>query len=208
MTDQDPTSKKPDQDEEDVNAFDLLDKSLLDESVVEFLGGRKGLEEPEQETEAVPTVESLQADLAKMKDQWMRAVAETENMRRRSVKDREDANKYAVTSFARNLLSVSDNLSRALESVATVEDLPESVKALVSGVEMTQNELNSIFERASITSVSPLNEKFDPHLHQAMFELENNEVDPGTVLQVLQTGYVIHDRLLRPALVAVSKKSV
>lgn len=206
MTEHDPKSKKNDQDENDVSAFDLLDKSQLDESVVEFLGGALPSEEIPSETEV--TVESVQAELAKMKDQWLRSVAENENMRRRSVKDREDANKYAVTSFARNLLSVSDNLSRALESVTSLEDLPESVKALVSGVEMTQNELKSIFEKAHITSVSPLNEKFDPHLHQAMFEAENNDVEPGTILQVLQTGYVLHDRLLRPALVVVSKKGV
>lgn len=204
MTDQDSKEKNPDQNPDDISAFDLLDKSQLDESVVEFLGGG----ETSQETaEPEITIEFLQTELAKMKDNWIRAVAETENLRRRSVKDREEANKYAITSFARNLLSVADNLARALESVTSLEDLPETAKSLVSGVEMTQKELNTIFERAHITCVSPLNEKFDPHLHQAMFEVENNDIESGTVIQVLQTGYVLQDRLLRPALVAVSKKS-
>ena len=205
MTEQDSKTKNTDHSNDDVSAFDLLDKSQLDESVVEFLGGG---EAPEEIAEPELTIESVQVELAKMRDNWMRAVAETENLRRRSVKEREEANKYAITSFARNLLSVADNLARALESVASLEDLPESAKSLVSGVEMTQTELNTIFEKANITCVSPLNAKFDPHLHQAMFEIENNDLEPGTVIQVLQTGYVLHDRLLRPALVAVSKKPV
>lgn len=172
--------------------------------------------EAESATNTQPTPEealaALQEELDKMKDQWLRSVAELENVRRRAQKDREDANKYAITAFARELLSVSDNLARALESVSATEDnsqdLPEPMKALIAGIEMTQQELKNIFERQSIVKINPINQKFDPNLHQAMFEIENNEIEPGIVLQVLQSGYTIHDRLLRPALVGVSKQSM
>lgn len=198
MTEQD--SNKTKQEETDVSEVDVLDKSNLDENLAEILHAQ-----PEDSHSNGPTIESLQSELAAMKDQWMRAVAETENVRRRAAKEKEEATKYAITTFARNLLSVSDNMSRALESVGKLDDLPESAQSLISGIEMTQKELNSIFEKSHIQCISPLNEKFDPHLHQAMFEIENKDVEPGTVIQVLQTGYVLHDRLLRPALVAVSK---
>jgi molecular chaperone GrpE len=150
-------------------------------------------------------VETLQKEIDKLKDQWLRAVAETENIRRRAQKDREDANKYAITQFAREMLNVSDNLQRALENCPRQEDLPESVKSLISGIEMTEKELHATLERQGVKSIHPLNEKFDPNLHQAMFEVENLEVEQGTIVQVLQRGYTLHDRLLRPALVAVAK---
>lgn len=158
----------------------------------------------EQETQEATSC-ALQEEIDKLKDQWLRAVAEAENVRRRAQKDREDALKFASTSFARDLLSVSDNLRRALESCSQGEVLPESMKAMIEGVEMTEKELLGIFERHGIKKINPLNEKFDPNFHQAMFEIENSEVETGTILQVLQQGYLIHDRLLRPALVAVAK---
>lgn len=162
-------------------------------------------EENQQESANQET--DLAQELEKMKDQWLRSVAEMENIRRRAQKDREDAGKYAVTSFARDLLSVSDNLMRALESIQGQDNLSEPVKALINGIEMTQKELATAFERQSIVKVNPTQQKFDPNLHQAMFEIENDDVEPGTVLQVLQSGYTLHDRLLRPALVGVSKKT-
>ncbi len=158
----------------------------------------------EQQTSEL-TVEALKEEVDRLKDQWLRAVAESENVRRRAQKDREDASKYASTHFARDLLSVSDNLRRALESCPQNADLPDAVKALIEGVEMTERELIGVFERHGIKKINPLHEKFDPNFHQAMFEIENGEVESGTILQVLQQGYIIHDRLLRPALVGVAK---
>lgn len=150
-------------------------------------------------------LEALENEVTNLKDQWLRAMAETENMRRLAQKDREDALKYASANFAREILSIADNLRRALESCSSTEDLPEAVKALISGVEMTEKELLTTFERQGIQKITPLNEKFDPHKHQAMFEVEQGDQPAGTIVQVLQSGYIIHDRLLRPALVAVAK---
>lgn len=151
------------------------------------------------------TIDSLQAELDSMKDQWLRAVAEAENVRRRALKEREEATKYAVTQFARDMLTIADNLRRALESCPERDELPETIKALVTGVEMTESQLLTTLDRHNIKLVNPLNEKFDPHFHQAMFETETQDHEPGMVIQVLQPGYVLHDRLLRPALVGVSK---
>lgn len=155
-------------------------------------------------TEAV-TIELLQAEVDKMKDQWLRAVADAENSRRRAAKEREDTQKFAVTNFARDILSVADNLRRALENCSGAQDLPDSTKALIAGVEMTERELLNVLERQGVKMLDPLHEKFDPNFHQAMFEVETAEHEPGKVVQVLQHGYIIHDRLLRPALVGVSK---
>lgn len=166
-------------------------------------------EAPSMDLTPEEQIAALQEEATKMKDQWLRSVAEMENVRRRAQKDKEDAGKYAISSFARDLLSVSDNLARALESApdASSTELSEPIKALITGIEMTQKELKAVFDRQSIVNIIPLNQKFDPNLHQAMFEIENDEVEAGTVLQVLQSGYTVHDRLLRPALVGVSKKS-
>jgi molecular chaperone GrpE len=163
---------------------------------------------PETETkseEPQVTLEFLQAEVDRFKDQWMRAIAEGENVRKRAQKEKEDAVKFAASNFARDMLSVCDNLRRALESCTHQSDFPDSVKALIAGVEMTEKELLAIFERQGIKKITPLHEKFNPNFHQAMFEIENGEVESGTILQVLQSGYILHDRLLRPALVAVAK---
>ncbi|MBX9805132.1 MAG: nucleotide exchange factor GrpE [Alphaproteobacteria bacterium] len=148
---------------------------------------------------------SLEGEVANLKDQWLRAMAETENLRRRATKDREEALKYASANFGRDMLAIADNLRRALESCGDVEALPESVKALIQGIELTESALLSTFERHGIKKIEPLNEKFDANLHQAMFEVEDASVAAGTVVQVLQVGYSMHERLLRPAMVGVSK---
>lgn len=159
----------------------------------------------EAEKTTLDPVESLQQELVQMKDQWLRAVAETENVRRRSQKEKEDGIKYAATHFARDMLSIADNLRRALESCPDKEGLSDAVKSLIEGIELTESELLRAFERQGIQQIHPIQEKFDPHLHQAMFEVDSPEHAPGTVLNVLQVGYVLHDRLLRPAMVGVAK---
>lgn len=153
--------------------------------------------------EAGDKVAGLEAQLAEAKDQLLRALAETENTRRRAQKEREDAMKYGVSSLAKELVGVADNLRRALDAAANVEG--DAAKNLVTGVEATERQLLSAFERAGIKKIEPLDVPFDPNFHRVMLEMENTGKAAGTVVQVLQPGYVIHDRLLREALVAIAK---
>jgi len=146
-------------------------------------------------------IAKLEADLAEMKNKWLRAVADEQNVRRRSEKEKQDALKYGVTNFAREMVSVADNLRRALESAS--EELKDS--DVVKGVEMTERELQNAFNKAGIKRVEAAGQPFDHNLHQAMFEIEDPSQPAGMVAQVMQDGYVIHDRLLRPAMVGVTK---
>ena len=144
--------------------------------------------------------------IAELKDQLLRIMAENENVRRRAQRDVQDASKYAVSNFARDILTIGDNLARALESVP--EDAREDNESLVNlldGVTMTQREFVTTIERHGIKRIDPKGEKFDHNFHQAVFEVEDNVNEPGTVVQVVQKGYVIGDRLLRPAMVGVAK---
>ncbi|MCF3933908.1 nucleotide exchange factor GrpE [Acuticoccus sp. M5D2P5] len=152
-------------------------------------------------------MDELRRESEEMRQHMLRALAEAENVRRRAQRDLSDARQYAVTSFARDLLSVSDNFQRALQSVDNLnaDDLPPEVKGLLDGVRMTERELASVFEKHGISVIEPNGEKFDPNKHQAMYEIENPDVPSGTVLQVAQTGAMIGDRVLRPAMVGVSK---
>jgi molecular chaperone GrpE len=146
-------------------------------------------------------------EAAQLKDQLLRALAEAENVRRRAQREREDAAKYAITNFARDVLQVSDNLHRALEAIpaaALAED--EALKNLHEGVSATERQLDAALERQQVKRIWPMGEKFDANLHQAMFEVQTADQAPGTVVQVMQAGYLIHDRLLRPALVGVAKQ--
>jgi molecular chaperone GrpE len=149
---------------------------------------------------------ALEAELADTKDRMLRALAEVENLRRRSAREVEEARKYAITGFARELLEVDDNLSRALDSIPRrAADEIGFVKTLAEGIAITQKALAACFERHQIAKVTPeLGEKFDHNRHQAMFEVESDQ-PPGTIAQLLQPGYVIADRLLRPALVGIAK---
>jgi molecular chaperone GrpE len=155
--------------------------------------------------DAATRIATLEAEVAALKDQHLRALAEVENVRRRGAKEREDAVRYAATGVARDLLSVADNLRRAQESVPAGVAESEAVKTLIEGVAATERELLASFERNGIKQVSPLDQKFDHNFHQAIFEVENTGKPAGTVVQVLQPGYVLHDRLLRPAMVGVAK---
>ncbi len=161
---------------------------------------------PESEADVVA---QLQSDVAVARDQALRAAAEMENLRKRSARDVEDARKYATANFAKELVAVLDNLQRATESVpADAREGNEQLNSLATGVEMTLRSLEGAFEKFGITKVSPLGEKFDPNLHQAMVQIESPDAEAGTVVQVMQAGYVIHDRLLRPAMVGVAKAPV
>lgn len=147
----------------------------------------------------------LAAEVADLKDKLLRTLAEMENLRRRTEREVKDAKDYAVTSFARDLLSVADNFERALGVVpAGFEDL-DGAKGFVEGIAMTGRELATVMEKHGIRKVDPAGQKFDPNRHQAMFEVPNPDVVAGTVVQVLQPGFVIGERVLRPALVGVAK---
>lgn len=148
---------------------------------------------------------ALEAELAEHKDRLLRALAETENTRRRAQREREDAAKYAIAGFAKDLLSAADNLRRALDSLPEAEVRDERTRSLLEGVAATERELLSVFERHGIRRIDPRGERFDHNFHQAVFEAERPDQPSGTVAEVLQPGYVLHDRLLRPAMVGVAK---
>jgi molecular chaperone GrpE len=152
-------------------------------------------------------IAALEAELAEEKDRLLRALAETENVRRRAQREREDASKYAVAGFAKDLLSVADNLRRALDSLPEGEARDERTRSLLEGVAATERELLGVFERYGIKRVDPKGDRFDHNLHQAIFEAERPGEPGGTIIEVLQPGYVLHDRLLRPAMVGVAKES-
>jgi molecular chaperone GrpE len=141
-----------------------------------------------------------------LKDQLLRALAETENMRRRNEREADTARKYGHTQFARDLVGAIDNLARALASAPEDKSsLDESVQSLLTGIELSWTEIQSAIEKHGVRQINPAGEKFDYNFHQAMFEVPTNDQPPGMVLEVVQHGYVLHDRLLRPAMVGVSK---
>ena len=143
---------------------------------------------------------------AALKDRLLRALADAENARRRARKDVEEARTYAISRFAQDLLGVADNLGRALESIpAERRESDDAVKAIADGIEMTAREFEAVLGRFGITKIDPLGEKFDYNLHQALFETAETDQPDGTIVQVLQTGYRIGERLLREAMVGVAK---
>ena len=151
--------------------------------------------------------QSLEAEVSSLKDQLLRALAEAENIRRRAQREREDTAKYAVAGFAKELVTVADNLRRALDAVpADSRETDDLLKTLATGVEATERQLAAAFDRVGIKKLEPLGAPFDPNFHQVMFEIENSGQAAGTVVQVLQAGYTIHGRLLREAMVGVAKR--
>ncbi|MCT7378562.1 nucleotide exchange factor GrpE [Chelativorans salis] len=142
-----------------------------------------------------------------LKERALRLAAEMDNLRKRTQRDVAEARSFGIANFARDMLTVSDNLQRALEAVPAEarEKAEPGLKALVEGVEMTERAMLSALERHGVKRIEPNGEKFDPHFHQAMFEVQNPEVPANTVVQVVQTGYVIGERVLRPAMVGVAK---
>jgi molecular chaperone GrpE len=170
--------------------------------------------EPQDTAEASPEaiaralgalLEEKEAEIAVLKDQALRALAETENTRRRAERELQDMSKYAVTGFARDLVSVLENLQRALDSIpAQMKEAQPAVANLAVGVEMTLKELLAAFNKQSIQRIDPMGQKFDHNFHQAVAQIDTPDAPAGTVVQVLQAGYVIHDRLLRPAMVGVA----
>ncbi len=173
-------------------------------------------EDAEEEAAEAPTPETdddtsdeypdFETALATAQDKLLRALAEAENVRRRGEREKVDASKYAIAAFAREMLSVTDNLRRALDSVdADARANDAALDTLMIGVEMTEREMSNAFDKVGISPIEALGQPFDHNVHQAMFELDDPSQPAGTVVQVLQGGYMLHDRLLRPAQVGVSK---
>jgi molecular chaperone GrpE len=174
----------------------------------------EGIEEPEEATpeqeqtatEAAAPEKDLAAEVAELKDKLLRALAEAENVRRRAERERQDVAQYAIVSFARDLLAVSDNLRRALEHAPPPEETSGAVKLLVEGVDLTEKELLRVLEKHGVKRIEPVKgDKFDHNFHQAMFEVPTTDQPKGAIVQVMQAGYVLHDRLLRPAMVGIAK---
>lgn len=163
--------------------------------------------ERQPEPQPAPSAESgdAQVEIEALKDQLLRARADMENLRRRTERDRQEAEKYAIARFARDLLGVADNFSRALGAAPDEEGMSEAMRTFIVGVQMTEKELQSTLERHGVRRIDPLGQPFDPNHHQAMFEMETQDYPAGHVAQVIAAGYLIGDRLLRPAMVGVAK---
>lgn len=183
---------------EDTLASEAIDLGVLDDVT------DAALAVPADPREAA--LETLKLEAAQLKDQLVRQFAETENVRKRGQKQIEDTAKYAVGNFAKEIVGVADNLRRALDSVSKLA--PEDVAAaapVLDGVALTERELLKTLEKFGIKPVDPEGQRFDPNLHQAVFEVPTDQAEPGTVVNVVQRGYTLYDRLLRPAMVGVAK---
>jgi len=183
------------------------EEALADsEAEAELEGVPEHLKADSEENEADDEIAKLTDQLATAKQEVLYAQAETQNVRRRLEKDAQDARSYAATGFARDILSVSDNLARALEAIPDEIKDEEKWKGLITGIEATGRELETVFGKHGITRIAAVGLPLDPNQHQAMVEIPTDEQEAGTVVQEMQSGYMIKDRLLRPAFVGVAKK--
>ena len=192
-----------------------LDEATIQQAIEEVSGLEEALQDMSAEGEdvvvdaaAAPerTKEEYEQALSELNERLLRAVAETENIRKRSQRELQEANKYAVTGFARDLISVVENLHRAATSIpAEAQDTSPELKNIAQGVEMTLQETYSVFERHHIKRIDPKGEMFDHNIHQAVVQIDSDDEPAGKILQVMQAGYTIHDRLLQPAMVGVAK---
>ncbi|QQM29408.1 nucleotide exchange factor GrpE [Martelella lutilitoris] len=176
----------------------------INETVVDLEADAPAGEPADGEVAEPDPIDLLREENEKQRDQLLRLAAEMENLRRRTARDVKDAKAYSVTAFARDMLGVSDNLRRALDSIPE-DKRTEEIKGFIEGVEMTERSMLSALERHGVKTIEAEGQRFDPHFHQAMFEVPNPEIPANTVVQVVQTGYMIGDRVLRPAMVGVSK---
>ena len=163
--------------------------------------------EKEEEVSPEDLIEKLNEEISGLKDQRLRAIAELENFRKRAEKDQSDALKYGISNFAKEIINIRDNIERAQSSISEEAKNNEAIKSVIEGIDLIAQSVVSTFEKIGIKKIESLNEKFDHNLHQAMMEIENEELEPGTIVQELIPGYTLHDRLLRPAMVGVSKKT-
>ena len=162
--------------------------------------------EKEEEVSPEDLIEKLNEEISGLKDQRLRAIAELENFRKRAEKDQSDALKYGISNFAKEIINIRDNIERAQSSISEEAKNNEAIKSVIEGIDLIAQSVVSTFEKIGIKKIESLNEKFDHNLHQAMMEIEDDDLEPGTIVQELIPGYTLHDRLLRPAMVGVSKK--
>lgn len=163
-------------------------------------------EQPAAIGAADPRIAELEAKLKDTTDKALRALAEADNTRKRAERDRQDTAKFAVSSFARDLLTVADNLRRALQAITPEQQAEnEALKNIFTGVEATERELIRALEKNGVKKLEPMDQKFNPNLHEVMFEADMPGKAPGTIIQILEPGYTIHERILRPARVGVAK---
>lgn len=195
MTPSDPTN--PD------SEFDNIED--LENELEEELEAASGAEKPALNKDEI--IAALNDEVVDMKDRALRAVAEMENLRKRTQREVSDARAYAIADFARDMLTATDNLERALMTVPQEarDNADSALKSLIEGIEMTEREMQRLMQKNGVKPILAEGEKFDPHKHQAMFEVPNDQVPAGTVVQVMQTGFQIGDRVLRPAMVGVAK---
>ena len=163
--------------------------------------------EKEEEVSPEDLIEKLNEEISGLKDQRLRAIAELENFRKRAEKDQSDALKYGISNFAKEIINIRDNIERAQSSISEEAKNNEAIKSVIEGIDLIAQSVVSTFEKIGIKKIESLNEKFDHNLHQAMMEIEDDDLEPGTIVQELIPGYTLHDRLLRPAMVGVSKKT-
>ena len=166
-----------------------------------------GKPEAELAAEPVDPLAEARREAAEYKDKVLRTLAEMENLRKRTEREVADARLYGIAGFARDVLAVADNMHRALAAIGPELRAQAEIKALIDGVELTERELLKVLEKNGVTKFTPTGERFDPNVHQAMYEVPDSEFPPGHVAQVIQAGYMIGDRVLRPALVAIAKAS-
>jgi len=185
------------------NLEEIIEENTSDTNIQNEEENGEAIEEDVKETEE----ERLKEEIKTLKEEKIRVLAEMENLRKRFDREKVDSIKYGSVNLARDILSPGDNLERALSAIKKEEEHPQSIKNLIEGLLMVKKELSSALEKNGITKIDTLNSKFDPNLHQAMMEIENNDLEEGVVVQEIQTGYMMYDRLLRPAMVAVSKKT-
>ena len=168
--------------------------------------GQVNQNDSKQQQEESPNGDDSQKKLEEMKDQLLRTMAEFENYKKRSEREISDMAKYSVTNFAKDMLIVSDNFNRALDAIPAQENQDNPlIKSLAEGIKMTENELAKAFKKHGIEKIDPLDKPFDHNYHQAIMEVDVEGTESGSVVEVLQSGYKIHDRLLRPAMVKVAK---
>jgi len=195
-----------------MNEDNIKEETILDEEKTDDSQSSETNESAEDSNENISDspeniIEKLNEEIQDLKDQRLRAAAELENFRKRAEKDQADALKYGVSNFAKEIINIKDNVERAQSSISEDVRSNDAVKSIVEGLDMIAQSAVSTFEKIGIKKIESLNEKFDHNLHQAMMEIENDEVEPGTIVQELISGYTLHDRLLRPAMVGVSKKT-
>ncbi len=201
------SNEKQDPEHDEAETAETAETAKADESTMAAAEESAEADPAEEEIEnEAARAARLETEVAELHDQLLRALAETENQRRRSQREREEAVRYAAAPMLRDLLAVADNLQRALESVpGDASNQDGALKILLEGVQLTARELQTVFERHGIVKLDPMGERLNPHHHEAMFEVPDPEQPSGTIVQVVQPGYLLHDRLLRPARVGVAK---